>query len=66
MVKVKSGVLTLEEAVAEYDQDVITRGRQEVEVSRAQTDAFHGYAAFLESPIMKYGIRPISEDANKG
>ncbi|KAL2424170.1 FAD-dependent monooxygenase phnB [Exophiala dermatitidis] len=66
MVKVKSGDLTLAEAVAEYDRDVITRGRQEVEVSRAQTDAFHDYAAFLESPIMKYGIRPISEDTNKG
>ncbi|EXJ93401.1 hypothetical protein A1O1_01793 [Capronia coronata CBS 617.96] len=64
MLKVKSGDMTLAEAVAEYDQDVITRGKQEVEVSRVQTEAFHDYDNFLNSPIMKHGIKPISEDSS--
>lgn len=65
MVNVQRGEKTLPEAVAEYDRDVITRGRQEVEVSRIQTEAFHNYADFLESPIMKHGIKPLSDDNRK-
>ncbi|KIX09766.1 uncharacterized protein Z518_00847 [Rhinocladiella mackenziei CBS 650.93] len=58
MLKVKSGESTLADAVAEYDEDVITRGKQEVEVSRLQTNAFHDHANFSSSPIMKHGIKP--------
>ncbi|KIW12086.1 hypothetical protein PV08_09360 [Exophiala spinifera] len=61
MVKVKSGKLPLVEALAEYDQDVMTRGRQEVEISRVQTEAFHDHARFLDSPVVKHGIRPSTE-----
>ncbi|EXJ91877.1 hypothetical protein A1O3_00427 [Capronia epimyces CBS 606.96] len=65
MVKVQSSEATLAEAMAEYDRDVITRGRQEVEVSRTQTEAFHDYANFLNSPVVKYGIKPISDVTNQ-
>ena len=58
MVAVKDGKKTLVEAVNDYDEDVITRGKQEVEVSRVQTDAFHDYEQFINSPIMKHGIKP--------
>lgn len=61
MVKVKSGELSRKEALAEYDQDVMTRGRQEVEISRVQTEAFHDHARFLDSPVVKHGIRPSTE-----
>ncbi len=61
MIKVKNGEKTLQEAVDEYDADVISRGRTEVEVSRVQTDAFHDLAKFLESPVVKYGIKPITD-----
>lgn len=58
MCKVKSGEKSLADAVAEYDEDVINRGRTEVEVSRVQTDAFHDHANFHKSPIFKLGIKP--------
>jgi 2-polyprenyl-6-methoxyphenol hydroxylase-like FAD-dependent oxidoreductase len=61
MVKLKSGEMTLVEAIAEYDGDVIPRGKQEVEISRVQTEAFHNHARFLESPVVKHGIRPVTE-----
>ena len=61
MVKVKSGEMTLVEAITEYDRDVVPRGFQEVEISRVQTDAFHDHAQFLESPVVKHGIRPVTE-----
>jgi 2-polyprenyl-6-methoxyphenol hydroxylase-like FAD-dependent oxidoreductase len=61
MVKVKNGEMTLQQAVDEYDADVIARGRTEVEVSRVQTDAFHDHAKFLESPVVKHGIKPLGE-----
>lgn len=61
MIKVKSGRLSLVEALGEYDKDVMTRGRQEVEISRVQTDAFHDHARFLDSPVVKHGIRPSTE-----
>lgn len=65
MTKVKSGEMTLVAAVAEYDADVIPRGRTEVEVSRVQTEAFHDYTSFQNSPIMKLGIRPIATQAEE-
>ena len=61
MINVKNGEKSLLEAVNEYDADVISRGRTEVEVSRVQTDAFHDHAKFLESPVVKHGIKPMSE-----
>jgi hypothetical protein len=53
--------MTLVEAIAEYDGDVVPRGKQEVEISRVQTEAFHSHARFLESPVVKHGIRPVTE-----
>ena len=61
MVQVQFGEKTVAEAVDEYDRDVIPRGRTEVEVSRVQTEAFHDYDNFLTSPIMKLGIKPMTE-----
>ncbi|ETI24576.1 hypothetical protein G647_03945 [Cladophialophora carrionii CBS 160.54] len=61
MIKVQSGEKSLLEAVNEYDADVISRGRTEVEVSRVQTDAFHDHAKFLDSPVVKHGIKPMSD-----
>ena len=66
MLKVKSGAKTLAEAVAEYDTDVITRGQKEVEISRKQTDAFHNYDEFLDSPVVKFGIKPTIDINNIG
>ncbi|KAK5049857.1 hypothetical protein LTR84_003975 [Exophiala bonariae] len=64
MIAVKSGEKTLAEAVNDYDEDVITRGSEEVEVSRIQTDALHDYENFFNSPIMKHGIKPTLDIDN--
>lgn len=64
MIAVKTGEKTLTEAVNDYDEDVITRGSEEVEVSRIQTDALHDYANFFNSPIMKHGIKPTLDIEN--
>jgi 2-polyprenyl-6-methoxyphenol hydroxylase-like FAD-dependent oxidoreductase len=61
IIRVKNGEKSLLDAVNEYDADVISRGRTEVEASRIQTDAFHDHAKFLESPVVKHGIKPLSE-----
>ncbi|KIW90649.1 uncharacterized protein Z519_08432 [Cladophialophora bantiana CBS 173.52] len=63
MVKVKNSTMTLAEAIDEYDADVISRGSTEVEISKAQTDAFHDHANFHNSPIMRLGIKPTSTSA---
>lgn len=64
MIAVKNGEKTLIEAVNDYDEDVITRGSEEVEVSRIQTDALHDHANFFNSPIMKHGIKPTLDIDN--
>lgn len=64
MLAVKSGEKTLVQAVDQYEEDVVTRGRQEVEVSRVQTIALHNYEDFFNSPSMKHGIKPTIDINN--
>lgn len=59
MTDVQAGRATLKEAVDKYDHGVVERG-QEVEISKAQTDAFHDYERFLDSPVMTMGIKPAT------
>jgi hypothetical protein len=63
MMKVKEGAMSAQEAVNEYDADVISRGRNEVETSKIQTGAFHDYERFLDSPLLKHGIKPLNGKA---
>jgi 2-polyprenyl-6-methoxyphenol hydroxylase-like FAD-dependent oxidoreductase len=60
LVAVKNGIKRIEDAVAEYDRGVVERGR-EVAISKAQTEAFHDYENFLQSPVVKMGIRPSAK-----
>ena len=60
MIDVNAGGKTLREAVDAYDAEMLQRGASEVEMSSKQTHAFHNYQAFLESPIMKHGIKPTA------
>jgi len=61
MVSVQKGEKSLKEAIDEYDKGVMARGA-EVEISRTQTMAFHDYAKFMESPLMKLGIKPAKAE----
>jgi FAD binding domain len=65
ILEVRDGKKTLVDAVDGYDEEVLTRGAQEVEMSAKQTHAFHDHAAFLQSPIMKHGIRPSASIEDK-
>ncbi|KAF2433160.1 monooxygenase [Tothia fuscella] len=56
MIDVRDGKTTLKEAMDKYDVGVVERG-QEVEISKKQALAFHDYANFDNSPVMKMGIK---------
>lgn len=60
MVAVNNGSKTLEDALIEYDKGVVERG-QEVAISKAQTIAFHDYENFLNSPVVRMGIKPAAK-----
>lgn len=60
MIAVKSEQKTLVDALDEYDRGVMERG-QEVAISKEQTKAFHDYENFLNSPVVKMGIKPSSK-----
>lgn len=60
MIAVRSEQKTLVEALDEYDRGVVERG-QEVAISKEQTKAFHDYENFLNSPVVKMGIKPSSK-----
>lgn len=60
MIAVKSEQKTLVDALDEYDRGVVERG-QEVAISKEQTKAFHDYENFLNSPVVKMGIKPSSK-----
>lgn len=60
MIEVGNGTKTLEQAVGEYDRGVVERG-QEVAISKEQTKAFHDYENFLNSPVVKMGIKPSAK-----
>jgi hypothetical protein len=65
MKEVKDGARSLRDAVDAYDQDVFERGLNEVDMSSKQTHAFHDYDAFLQSPLMKHGIKPTANLGTK-
>jgi 2-polyprenyl-6-methoxyphenol hydroxylase-like FAD-dependent oxidoreductase len=57
MLKVENGQMSLKDAMDEYDAGVVERG-QEVETSKQQAIAFHDHKNFLNSPVIKMGIKP--------
>lgn len=56
IVKVRDGLLGMEEAMQTYVEEVVDRGVAEVELSRRQTMAVHDWGMFMESPLMKKGV----------
>ena len=52
------GKQTLEDAIREYEQDVIERGGKEVVTSRAQTFFTHDLDNYLQSPAATIGNGP--------
>jgi hypothetical protein len=48
--------MSLAEAIAAYDTEMIARGGEEVRVSRINTDMVRDWENLMESPMMKMGI----------
>jgi 2-polyprenyl-6-methoxyphenol hydroxylase-like FAD-dependent oxidoreductase len=57
MKKIRSGENS-QEIIDAYDKETLERGKREVALSLAQTDASHKVKVFKESPLAKIGIKP--------
>lgn len=60
MIKVAEGG-ELEGVVKGYDEEVYTRGKEEMEVSLKQTMFIHNWETLMESPMVKIGMRQVRE-----
>ena len=64
MVSVQKGERSLKDAIDAYDKGALARG-EEVETSKQQTDAFHDYENFMNSPVVKLGVKPAAASAQE-
>ena len=55
--KVQKGETSLEEAISAYDGDVVKRGADEVESSKQSALMILNWDQFMNSPIMKAGLK---------
>jgi len=49
-----------EELIADYTEEMIKRGAEEVNISLKTALTVHDWAVFMESPLMKHGITKMS------
>ena len=55
------GKQSMSDAITDYDDEVLTRGKKEIEISYNQAVAFHHWNLITESPMAKYGTYKIQE-----
>ncbi|KAF2110636.1 hypothetical protein BDV96DRAFT_603720 [Lophiotrema nucula] len=56
----------LEKAVSEYDEKILTRGQEEVQISKAQTFFTHDWENFINSPVITLGTKPSHAAKSEG
>ncbi|KAF2465619.1 FAD/NAD(P)-binding domain-containing protein [Lindgomyces ingoldianus] len=56
----------LKEAVDEYDEKILKRGMEEVQISKAQTFFTHDWENFINSPVIKLGTKPSHSAKSEG
>ena len=49
-----------DELIADYTEEMIKRGAEEVKLSLQTALTVHDWAVFMESPLMKHGITKAS------
>lgn len=54
-----NGQMDIGEVIGKYGEEVVDRGKAEVEMSRRQTMAVHDWGMFMESPVIKIGIAAV-------
>lgn len=57
--KVQSGDRSKQDAVTEYEEEMIPRGREEVECSMKNAEMLHDWEKVKQSPVFKDGFRPM-------
>lgn len=55
----------LSAAIVAYEEELVPRGRNAVEVNNLNTVAIHNWSTVLESPIIKFGSRPDAAVGSK-
>lgn len=66
MKAVQAGSLSLKEAVDDYDEKILKRGAEEVQVSKTQTFFTHDWVNFGNSPVMRLGTKPSHSAKTEG
>lgn len=56
----------LRQAVSEYDEKILKRGMEEVQISKSQTFFTHDWENFVNSPVIKLGTRPSHAAKTEG
>ena len=49
-----------QDEIASYDEELIKRGAEEVQLSVTTALTVHNWALFMESPLMKHGVTKMS------
>ncbi|KAK6435283.1 hypothetical protein LTR95_008529 [Oleoguttula sp. CCFEE 5521] len=65
MVRHVDGEISLSDAVAEYESEMLDRGAAEVRTSMEQSLKCHNWETFQDSPVMKIGGNPIRAVENE-
>nr|OQO19818.1 hypothetical protein B0A51_12753 [Rachicladosporium sp. CCFEE 5018] len=65
MTRYINGEVSLSDAVAEYESEMLDRGAAEVRTSMEQSLKCHNWTTFQDSPVMKIGGNPIRAVENE-
>ncbi|ORX94217.1 hypothetical protein BCR34DRAFT_608346 [Clohesyomyces aquaticus] len=65
MKRVRDGT-SIEEAIGDYDEKILKRGMEEVQISKAQTFFTHDWENFINSPVIKLGTKPSHSAKTEG
>ncbi|KAF3008593.1 hypothetical protein E8E13_007637 [Curvularia kusanoi] len=63
---VHTGSSTLNEAITAYDQSILKRGANEVQISKSQSFFTHDWPNFINSPVMTLGTKPSHAAKSEG
>lgn len=55
--KAVQGGAPIEQAISDYDEKILKRGQEEVQISKAQTFFTHDWENFINSPVKRRGYR---------
>lgn len=60
------GSATLTEAITAYDESILKRGANEVQISKSQSFYTHDWPNFINSPVITLGTKPSHAAKSEG